>query len=653
MGLQMSEPLWAPSERQIAEANITTFMRASERTWGISLDDYAGLYEWSITKPEQFWQSLWTYLDIIGEWPDDAVIEDRDGMIDARFFPAARLSFAENVLRARDDVPAIIFRDENGSRREVTRRSLYDQVSRLAQALRDLGVVEGDRVAAILPNIPETLACMLAANSIGAIWTSCSLDFGIHGVRDRLGQVDAKLLFAVDRYSYKGKVHDTSSSLRELRRHLHSLEHVVMVPETGEEPPRPTPDTISLADFIEPYEARKIDFVRFPFEQPAFILYTSGTTGLPKCIVHRSGGVLLQLLKEHALHFDTKPGDRFFYFTTTGWNMWYTLVSALGAGATVMMYEGSPFYPGIDVLFEFIEAEMITAFGTSPKYLESLSKQNARPRETRDLTSLKTILSTGAPLSPDSFDYVYREIKQDVRLSSISGGTEIMTTFANGNPIGPVWRGELQVRTLGMQVEIYDDEGQSIRRQKGELVCTAPFPSMPLGLWNDPGDARYHQTYFSRFPRVWCHGDFAELTAHGGMIIYGRSDATLNPGGIRIGTAEIYRPVEEFEEVADSLVVGQEWENDLRVVLFVKLRDGIELDDALRERIKRHIREFASPRHVPTKIIQVADIPYTVNGKKVELAVRNIIHGQPVKSTGSIVNPDALSAFEDLPELRI
>lgn len=649
----MSEPLWAPSEQQIAEANMTTFMRASERAWGISLDDYAGLYEWSITKPEQFWQSLWTYLDVIGERPDDTIIKDRDSMIDARFFPAARLSFAENILRTRDDYPAIIFRGEDGSRREVTRRSLYDQVSRLAQALRGLGIAEGDRVAAILPNIPETLACMLAANSIGAIWTSCSLDFGVHGVRDRLGQVDAKLLFAVDRYSYKGKVHDTSSSLRELRRHLHSLEHVVMVPVTGEEPPRRAADTISLADFIEPYEARKIDFVRFPFEQPAFILYTSGTTGLPKCIVHRSGGVLLQLLKEHALHFDTKPGDRFFYFTTTGWNMWYTLVGALGAGATVMMYEGSPFYPGIDVLFEFIEAEMITAFGTSPKYLESLSKQNARPREARDLTSLKTILSTGAPLSPDSFDYVYREIKQDVRLSSISGGTEIMTTFANGNPIGPVWRGELQVRTLGMQVEIYDDEGQSIRRQKGELVCTAPFPSMPLGFWNDPGDARYHQTYFSRFPRVWCHGDFAELTAHGGMIIYGRSDATLNPGGIRIGTAEIYRPAEEFEEIADSLVVGQEWENDLRVVLFVKLRDGIELDDALRERIKRHIREFASPRHVPAKIIQVADIPYTVNGKKVELAVRNIIHGQPVKSTGSIVNPDALSAFEDLPELRI
>ena len=649
----MSGPLWAPSEEAAAAANITAFMRRAERAWDLALPDYASLYAWSVGKPEQFWGSLWDFVEIIGEKGDGPVIENPQDMREARFFPNARLNFAENLLRQRDDSGAVIFWCEDRERRNVTHRELYDLVSRIAQAFKAAGLREGDRVGAVLPNIPETLACMLAVNSLGGIWSSCSPDFGVRGVIDRLGQIEPRFLLGVNGYFYNGKPHDTRAHLDEIRGQLPDVQDTIVLQFPGFEEVGGGPSGVTaFADFIAPFEPGDIEFLRGPFDQPAFILYTSGTTGVPKCILHGAGRVLLQLCKEQWLHFDVKPGEPFYYFTTAGWNMWYTLVTALAAGGIAVMYEGSPFHPKPDVIFDLIDETKMAVFGTAPKYIDRIKKLGLKPCDTHDLSSLKAILSTGSPLAPDSFDYVYGNIKSDVRLSSISGGTEIMTTFANGNPIGPVWRGELQARTLGMRVEVYNELAEPLRGEKGELVCTAPFPSRPLRLLNDPGGRRYHETYFSRFPNVWCHGDFAELTEHGGLIIYGRSDATLNPGGIRIGTAEIYRPVEQFEEVADSLVVGQDWEGDQRLVLFVKLQDGITLDQDLEERIKSRIREHATPRHVPAEVIQVTDIPYTMNGKKVELAVKNILHGMPVQNVGSIANPEALDSFKSFAETR-
>lgn len=651
--LGMENPLWTPTREQIESANITTFARSISERWGVDLPDYPALYDWSIRCPQQFWQSLWDYCDIIGDNGGDIVIENPENMLEARWFPQARLSFAENLLRRQDHTTAVIFRSEGHIRRTLTHGELYDLVSRVTQALAALGVKKGDRVGAVLPNTPETLACMLAVNSLGAIWSSCSPDFGVQGVVDRLGQIDPKVLFGTDGYFYNGKFHYTQARLREIHRRLPALEKIIIIPFVDE-------DNIQLADgdwilfenLLAEFRPQKISFARLPFDQPAFILYTSGTTGVPKCILHAAGRALLKLLKEHWLHFDIRTGDVFFYFTTTGWNMWYTLITALGAGGVVLLYDGSPFYPKPDVLFDIADAENMAVFGTSPKYLDAIRKLGLAPIETHRLTSLRAVLSTGAPLSADGFDYVYQKIKKDVRLSSISGGTELMATFANGNPIGPVWRGELQARTLAMKVEVFDENGKSMRGHKGELVCTAPFVSRPLCFWNDPGDKRYHETYFSRFPGVWCHGDYAEITSHDGMVIYGRSDATLNPGGVRVGTAEIYRPVEALDEIVDALVVGQEWGNDVRIVLFVRLREGLVLDTTLTGKIKQRIRDHATPRHVPARIIQVADIPYTVNGKKMELAVRDLIHGKAVKNSGSVANPAALDCFRNLPELR-
>lgn len=642
-----------PSEDRIQSSNLTAFMAAAGREWGMRLPDYDAVYRWSINSPHQFWKSLWDFIGIVAERRGDVIVDNPGSMLQARFFPGARLSFAENLLRRRNHSLAVIFRREDGLRKTLTCRALYDLVSRVAQALAAMGVKSGDRVVSVLPNIPEALVCMLATNSIGAIWSSCSPDFGVKGIIDRLGQVGPKVLFAPDGYLYNGKAYETLSIVKQLEQLLPALEHVVLLPYLRpERPPRLLPKAVPFEDFIGPYASRDIEFARLPFDHPGFILYTSGTTGAPKCILHGAGRVLIQLLKEHWLHWDVKPGDRFYYYTTTGWNMWYTLVTALAPGAVAVMYDGSPFYPERDAIFDLADEEQITILGTSPKYLEEIRKDGLAPLRTHTLDSLKAILSTGAPLSADSFDYVYENIKRDVMLSSLSGGTEIMTTFANGNPIGAVWQGELQVRTLGMKTEIFDEDGRSVVGQKGELVCTAPFPSQPLRFWNDPGNRRYHETYFSRFPNVWCHGDYAEVTEHGGMIIYGRSDAVLNPGGIRIGTAEIYRPVEALEEVADALVVGQDWNHDVRVVLFVKLSDGIVLDDALTEKIRQAVRRYATPRHVPAKIIQVADIPYTINGKKVEVAVRDVIHGRSVKNSGSLANPEVLELFRNLPELN-
>lgn len=649
----MQVPLWTPTREQIESANITAFMRAVMDRWNVDLLHYTALYDWSITYPQRFWQSLWDFAGIIGDNPSDIVIEQPKSMLGARWFPGARLSFAENLLRRRDNTNAIVFWSESNARRSLTHRELYDLVSRVRQALAALGVKQGDRVGAVLPNMPEALACMLAVNSLGAVWSSCSPDFGVQGVIDRLGQIEPKVLLGTDGYFYNGKFHDAQSRLQQIHKQLATLKKVILIPFADEHQPQISDGNwISFQDFLDDFTAGEIPFARLPFDQPAFILYTSGTTSVPKCIVHAAGRTLLKLLKEHWLHFDIRSGDPFFYFTTTGWNMWYTLITALGAGGVVLLYDGSPFYPKSDILFDLTDAENTVVFGTSPKYLDAIRKLDLAPIETHRLTSLKTILSTGAPLSEDSFDYVYQKIRKDVRLSSISGGTELMATFANGNPIGPVWRGELQVRTLGMKVEVFNENGQSVRGQKGELVCTAPFVSRPLCFWNDPGDKRYHETYFSRFPGIWCHGDYAEITSHDGMIIYGRSDATLNPGGVRVGTAEIYRPVEALDEVVDALVVGQEWADDVRIVLFVKLREGLTLDTLLIDQIKQRIRDHATPRHVPAKVIQVADIPYTANGKKVELAVRDLIHGRAVENTASIANPTALDCFRNLSELR-
>lgn len=622
------------------------------RNRGLDFSTYKEVYEWSISRPDEFWASVWNFTGIIAETRGGTVLADGDDMTAARFFPEARLNFAENLLRHRGAAPAVIFRREDGLRRTLTHDQLHDLVARLIGALRALGIGEGDRVAAVLPNMPEALAFMLATTAIGGVWSSCSPDFGPEGIVDRIGQISPKILIAVDGYYYNGRRHDLMATLSQVCRRLRSIENVVIVPYVSAAPvTSDLPAAVTLDEVLAGIPAGPISFRRFPFDQPAFVFFTSGTTGLPKCIVHAAGRALIKLFEEQWLQFDVKRGDVFFYFTTTGWNMWYTLVTALGPGGTILMYDGSPFYPTPDALFRMAADERIAIFGASPKYLDALRKAGMRPRGAFDLSALDTVVSTGAPLAPEGFDFVYESIKPDVRLSSISGGTELVATFANGNPIGPVWRGEMQARALGMKVEVFDEAGRSVRGEKGELVCTAPFPSRPLGFWNDPDNRSYFKTYFSRYANVWHHGDYAELTENDGLVIYGRSDATLKPGGVRIGTAEIYRAVEDLDEVADSAVVGQEWNGDTRVLLFVRLRDGFALDESLADKIKARIRHYATPRHVPAKIIQVADVPYTVNGKKMELAIANVIHGRRVKNLGAAANPEALDQFRNRAEL--
>ncbi len=653
----MDKPLWQPSTERIANANLTAFMHHARSRWGLPATEYGDLYRWSVTEPAQFWQSVWSFCGVIAATQGESVLVDGDKMPGARWFPEARLNFAENLLRRRDRATAIVFWGEDRLKSSVTYAELYDEVSRLAQALRAAGVQPGDRVAGYMPNLPGTVIAMLAATSIGAVWSSCSPDFGVQGVLDRFGQIAPRVLFAADGYFYNGKTIDVLDRLREIARNLPSVEKVLVVPYTRPDPIiGGIPNSATVHEFMAPYRPRGIRFERLPFNHPLYILYSSGTTGVPKCIVHGAGGTLLQHLKEHQLHVDLKPGERLFYFTTCGWMMWNWLVSALAARATLLLYDGSPLIAGGRVLFDYADAEHMTAFGTSAKYIDSIAKLGLKPRVTHQLTSLKTMLSTGSPLVPESFDYVYREVKNDIHLASISGGTDLISSFVIGDPTGPVWRGEIQCRGLGMKVEVFDEGGRSVRGQKGELVCTAPFPSMPVGFWNDPDGAKYRAAYFEKFPGVWCHGDYVELTAHDGLVIYGRSDAVLNPGGVRIGTAEIYRQVEQLDEVVESLVIGQDWPpekpSDVRVVLFVRLRDGLRLDAALSEKIKRRIRDNTTPRHVPAKIVQVADIPRTKSGKIVELAVRNVVHGRPVKNVDALANPEVLEFYRNCPELR-
>jgi acetoacetyl-CoA synthetase len=653
MTQQPDQALWVPSADRIAAANITAFARAAEAKWGLSLPDYPALYAWSVAQPEQFWTSVWEDGGVIGE-RGDTVLLHGDRMPGAVWFPETRLNFAQNLLRSRDDRDALVFWGEDKFKNRMSHGELYREVARFAAALREMGVGKGDRVAAWMPNMPETIVAMLATASIGAIFTSASPDFGVQGVLDRFGQTEPKVLIAVDGYWYNGKIVDCMAKLAEATARLPSLERVVVVPYVHHDHDLSgVPHARMLADFLKPHhDVTEIAFESLPFDHPLYIMYSSGTTGVPKCIAHCAGGALLQHLKEHRLHSDVKPGDRVFYFTTCGWMMWNWLVSGLATGATLLLFDGSPFIGKGRILFDYADAEGMTHFGTSAKFIDAIAKIDLKPRETHKLESLRALMSTGSPLVPEGFEYVYREIKADLCLSSISGGTDIISCFVLGNPTLPVWRGEIQCKGLGMAVEVFDEAGRPVEREKGELVCTRPFPVMPIGFWNDADGARYRAAYFERFDNIWCHGDFCEVTDHGGLVIYGRSDATLNPGGVRIGTAEIYRQVEKLEEVVESIVIGQDWEGDVRVVLFVKLRDGLMLDDALVKRIKQTIRDNTTPRHVPAKVLQVVDIPRTKSGKIVELAVRNVVHEQPVKNVEALANPEALEHFRKRAELQ-
>jgi acetoacetyl-CoA synthetase len=630
----MSEqPLWTPDPARAAQTGMGQFMqRAGKR-------DYAELHRWSVEEREAFWTLLWDFAEVRGERGARALLHG-ERMPGAVWFPGARLNFAENLLRARDDAPAISFWGEDAVRRGLSRRQLYDQVSQLAQALRAQGVGRGDRVAGYLPNMPEGVMAMLATASLGAIWSSCSPDFGVQGVLDRFGQIEPKVFFCVDKYLYGGKAFDQRDKNARVLAGLPGVRKTVVASYDG-----------GFGGFEEGFTPGEIAFERVAFNDPLYILYSSGTTGVPKCIVHGTGGTLLQHLKEHRLHSDVREGDRVFYFTTLGWMMWNWLVSGLATGAGLALYDGSPFVQRARILFDMADAEGVTHFGTSAKYLDAIAKINFKPKATHKLERLRAVLSTGSPLAPEGFDYVYRNIKDDVCLASISGGTDIVSCFVLGNPALPVWRGEIQCKGLGLAVEVFDDEGRSLEGEKGELVCTRAFPAMPIGFWNDPDGTKYHAAYFDKYPNVWRHGDWCEITEHDGIIIYGRSDAVLNPGGVRIGTAEIYRQVESLEEVVESLVIGQDWEGDVRVVLFVKLREGLKLDDALVSRIKKRVRDNTTPRHVPAKVLQVGDIPRTLWVMFVVLAVRPVVHGRPVKNVEALANPEALEEFRGRAEL--
>lgn len=639
-------PLWQPGPDRIERANLSRFLRfAQERYPEECGGDYSALYAFSIRHPQKFWPLVWEFCGVRASGEHEPVLVDADCMPGARWYPNVRLNFAQNLLRFRDDKPALIFRNEWGHAREFSYAQLYEQVGRIARALRAQGVVKGDRVAGFLPNLPETIIAMLAATSLGAIWSSCSPDFGVAGVLDRFGQIAPKVLFCADAYAYGGKRHDCMEKVRAVLAAIPSIERCVVIAYSGD-PLRldGIRAAVSWNDFAGEDE-HAIEFEPLPFEHPLYIMYSSGTTGVPKCIVHGAGGTLLQHLKELVLHTDLKREDRIFYYTTCGWMMWNWLVSSLAVGAAVVLYDGSPTWPDGNVLWNLADEVGISVLGTSAKWIDATAKMGIKPHATHKLTALKTILSTGSPLSPESFEYVYREVKERVLLASISGGTDIISCFALGNPLLPVYAGELQCRGLGMKVEILDEDGKPVRGLPGELSCAAPFPSMPVAFWNDTDGEKYRAAYFSKVPGVWCHGDRAELTAHDGIIIYGRSDATLNPGGVRIGTAEIYRQVEQLPEVLESVAVGQHWQGDERIVLFVRLRDGLTLDDALRERIRKQIRDNTTPRHVPAKILQVPDIPRTVSGKISELAVRAAIHGEPVKNTDALANPQVLPHF--------
>jgi acetoacetyl-CoA synthetase len=650
---RMSQLLWQPSESQIKASNMYRFMTLINQRYGTSFDNYDGLYQWSVDHIPEFWKEMWDFAAIKASVPYDQVIDDANRMPGARWFSGARLNFAENLLRYRDDRLALVFRGEDQVRRTVTYAQLYDEVARVARALKDAGVAAGDRVAGFVPNMPESIIAMLAATSLGAAWSSCSPDFGIKGVLDRFGQIQPKVLFTADGYFFKGKPLDSLARITDIISQIPSVERLVVVPYVREKPDTSAiPQAVMYADFKSSQDGLEIDFVQLPFDHPLYIMYSSGTTGLPKCMVQSAGGILIHHLKELTLHTDLKRADTIFYFTTCGWMMWNWLVSSLATGATLVLYDGNPFHPSPKAMWQMAQDEKITVFGTSAGYLAALQAAGVRPKEGFDLSALRAVLSTGSPLSIESFQFVYDAIKSDLQLASIAGGTDLNGCFALGNPMGPVYAGELQCRGLAMKVFAFDDDGKPVEGQEGELVCAAPFPSMPVYFWDDADGKKYHSAYFDVYPGIWRHGDYIVVTEHGGVVMHGRSDATLNPGGVRIGTAELYRQVEQLEEIADSVVVGQKWDNDVRVILFVKLAPGVELNDVLKNKIRQTIRVHASPRHVPAKIIPVPDIPYTLNMKKVELAVKKVIHNQEVKNKDALRNPEALDHFAGIAELQ-
>ena len=649
----MAEMLWQPSPERAADANLTRFAALVRERHGVNVGDYAALHRWSIDDRAAFWAAVWEYGAVVGDRSDGPVLVDGDRMPGAKWFPGARLNFAENLLRRRDDAPGIVFRGEDRVRRTLSFRELHDAVSVLAQALRAAGVVKCDRVAGYLPNMPEAVIAMLATASIGAAWSSASPDFGVQGVVDRFGQIAPKVLFSADGYFYGGKRHDSIGRLAPVAAQIPSIERIVVVPYTTAAPDVSAVEkAVTLDEFVAGRTPADIAFERLPFDHPLYIMYSSGTTGAPKCIVHGAGGTLFQHIKELALHSDVKRDERILYFTTCGWMMWNWQVSALACGATLALYDGSPFHPDGNTLFDFVAEEGIETFGTSAKFIDAVKKAGLAPAKTHDLSKLKAILSTGSPLVPESFDFVYESIKRDLCLSSISGGTDIVSCFVVGNPAAPVHRGEIQCLGLGLDVHAFDSDGRSVMGEKGELVCTRAFPSMPVGFWDDPDGRKYHDAYFAKFDNVWCHGDYVEITERGGVVIYGRSDAVLNPGGVRIGTAEIYRQVEQLDEVVEALVIGQQWDGDVRIVLFVILSGEVTLDEEFESKIRSHIRTNATPRHVPARIVQVTDIPRTRSGKITELAVRDVVHGREVKNKEALANPEALGQFANRPELE-
>jgi acetoacetyl-CoA synthetase len=647
------QPLWIPSEKRKSGSNLRRFMDELEISDGLQLQSYADILGFSTEKPEVFWLKLWEFCGVKAETRGKRVLVNGDKMPGGYFFPDAKLNYAENLLRRNDDEPALIFWGEEKIKQTMSWRQLNARVAQTHRSLAKAGIKSGDRICAVVPNHPETIVAFLAVASLGAIWSSCSPDFGERGILDRFGQIAPRLLFTCDAYFYAGKTHSLSEKIAKVLPQLPSVERTVVIDYAGQA--RAMAAQLPKAQTLEVFRSEEseapITFAQMPFDHPLYILYSSGTTGIPKCIVHRAGGILLKHLCELVLNTDVKEGDHLFYFTTCGWMMWNWLVSGLGAGATLLLYDGSPFHPNERVLFDFADAEGMTIFGTSAKYIDSVRKTGWRAKETHKLTSVRTMISTGSPLSAENFDFVYYAIKPDVHLASISGGTDICGCFVGGNPLSSVWRGEIQGPMLGMAVDVLDDNGHAVKQEKGEMVCTKPFPSMPVMFWNDADGQKYHNAYFARFENIWCHGDFAEITAHGGLIIHGRSDATLNPGGVRIGTAEIYAQVERIPEVLEAIAIGQDWDNDVRVVLFVRLVPGAVLDDKLISLIKKQVRDGASPRHVPAVVLAVSDIPRTKSGKITELAVREIVHGREVKNQEALANPEALELFRNLPAL--
>ena len=649
----MAKKLWQPSKERRTQSNMYRFMNFINKRHGRDFEEYEPFHRWSIENIPDFWAAMWEFAGIIASTPYSQVVDDLNKMPGARWFIDARLNFAENLLRHRDDQIALTFKGEARDSVRMTYRQLYSEVARVAISLKEAGVLVGDRVVGFMPNMPQSIIAMLAAASIGATWSSCSPDFGIKGVLDRFGQIKPKILFTADGYFFKGKEIDSLERISKISKELPSIEKVIVVPYTQQNPDlRHIPDAIHYADFLTPEPDPEINFEQLPFDHPLYIMYSSGTTGLPKCMVQSAGGILIHHIKELMLHTDLKREDTIFYFTTCGWMMWNWLTSSLSVGATLVLYDGNPFYPHPDVLWKMAQDEKITVFGTSAGYIAALQNTEIKPDDLYDLTSLRSVLSTGSPLSVEGFEFIYREVKADLQLASIAGGTDLNGCFGLGNPLGPVYAGELQCRGLGMNVHAFNEKGKSVINQKGELVCTTPFPSMPIYFWDDPDGKKYHAAYFDVYPNIWRHGDFIKISEHGGMVMYGRSDTTLNPGGVRIGTSEIYRQIEQMEEIEDSVVVSQNWKNDVRIILFVKLPDRVELTEELKQKIVSNIRSNISPRHVPAKILSVPDIPYTLNMKKVELAVKKIIENQPVLNKDALINPEALDFYAGLKELQ-